>query len=383
VSRFLIAATVLALPLLAGRPGLAAPKPSAGAKAAPVAQTSIAPKRLEIAPPDFGQLARLAVEKSLPLLQSSSATFIANRQCFSCHHQGLTMMTVGLARERGFKVNETLAQAQTQDLNAQVGGLKELLRAAEQDKAAERKIDFFMVDPSISVGYVMAGLKADRHTPDEVTALAAGYLARKQADDGHWPLLTARPPHESSEFCTTALGILALRTFGPTEEAATARAIARGRNWLASAPAKTTEDLSFRLLGLAWANAGPEELRKATDALLAEQRDDGGWGQIPGRASDAYATGQALVALRQGGMATTEPAFMRGFVNLILTQKPDGSWLVPTRTNPAQPYFESGFPHGKSQFISCAGSAWATMALLYVAQPAPAKTTAFVPTAKP
>jgi hypothetical protein len=30
---------------------------------------------------------------------------------------------------------------------------------------------------------------------------------------------------------------------------------------------------------------------------------------------------------------------------------------------PVQPYFESGFPHGKSQFISSAATCWATMAL--------------------
>jgi hypothetical protein len=29
-----------------------------------------------------------------------------------------------------------------------------------------------------------------------------------------------------------------------------------------------------------------------------------------------------------------------------------------------QPYFESGFPHGRSQFISCAATCWATMALV-------------------
>jgi hypothetical protein len=30
---------------------------------------------------------------------------------------------------------------------------------------------------------------------------------------------------------------------------------------------------------------------------------------------------------------------------------------------PIQPYFESGFPHGRNQFISAAGTNWAAMAL--------------------
>jgi ankyrin repeat protein len=48
---------------------------------------------------------------------------------------------------------------------------------------------------------------------------------------------------------------------------------------------------------------------------------------------------------------------------------PDGSWLVPTRHHPptpGNPYVEAGFPHRESQFISCAGSNWAAVALLSV-----------------
>jgi hypothetical protein len=37
---------------------------------------------------------------------------------------------------------------------------------------------------------------------------------------------------------------------------------------------------------------------------------------------------------------------------------------VRSRTWPFQPYFDSSFPHGKDQWISAAGTAWATLALL-------------------
>ena len=45
------------------------------------------------------------------------------------------------------------------------------------------------------------------------------------------------------------------------------------------------------------------------------------------------------------------------------TQLEDGSWYVRNRSIPFQPYFESGFPHGDHQFISAAGTNWATQAL--------------------
>jgi uncharacterized protein (TIGR03067 family) len=86
--------------------------------------------------------------------------------------------------------------------------------------------------------------------------------------------------------------------------------------------------------------------------------------------SDAYATGTALVALHQAGsLPTTDPAYRRGVAFLLKTQQEDGSWLVRSRSKPLQPYYESGFPHGKDQFISSAASAWATTALALTCPP--------------
>ena len=48
---------------------------------------------------------------------------------------------------------------------------------------------------------------------------------------------------------------------------------------------------------------------------------------------------------------------------LLNTQFADGSWFVKTRAIPLQPPLEIGFPHGRDQWISAAGTNWATMAL--------------------
>jgi hypothetical protein len=37
----------------------------------------------------------------------------------------------------------------------------------------------------------------------------------------------------------------------------------------------------------------------------------------------------------------------------------DGTWFVKSRAFPVQPYFETGFPHGRNQFISTAAIALA------------------------
>jgi hypothetical protein len=135
--------------------------------------------------------------------------------------------------------------------------------------------------------------------------------------------------------------------------------------WLASAQASTNEDRTFRLLGLAWAGASRAAIADAVRELRATQRADGGWAQIDTLDADAYATGQALVALQMaGGVPTGDPAYQRGVAYLRKTQHDDGSWMVKARTVALQPQFDSGFPGGRDQWISAAGTAWAAMALV-------------------
>ena len=122
----------------------------------------------------------------------------------------------------------------------------------------------------------------------------------------------------------------------------------------------------MQLLGLGWSGLSAQNvtLKKFVSELLWDQRPDGGWAQLPTLESDAYATGQALVALREaGGLAVSSPAYRRGVQFLLNTQREDGSWYVKTRAIPLQPYFESGFPYGRDQWISAAATNWATTAL--------------------
>jgi hypothetical protein len=51
-------------------------------------------------------------------------------------------------------------------------------------------------------------------------------------------------------------------------------------------------------------------------------------------------------------------------------QQEDGSWFVRSRAMTFQPYFDAGFPHGFDQWISAAGTSWATLALSLAAPPA-------------
>jgi hypothetical protein len=75
-------------------------------------------------------------------------------------------------------------------------------------------------------------------------------------------------------------------------------------------------------------------------------------------------------------MATSDATYQRAVRFLLNTQQEDGSWYVKTRALAIQPFFDAGFPHGFDQWISAAGTSWATMALSLAAPPAKSHATA-------
>ena len=155
----------------------------------------------------------------------------------------------------------------------------------------------------------------------------------------------------------------ALQLYGNPRNPADRQAIRLAAHWLRTHTPRNTEDHTFRLLGLVWSRAPAALRRSASQALLAQQRADGGWAQLDYRDSDAYATGQVLVALREAGVSLTSPAYRRGLRYLLDNQLEDGTWLVRTRAVFTQHYFESGFPHGIDQFVSAAATHWSVQAL--------------------
>jgi ankyrin repeat protein len=299
--------------------------------------------------PAVARSARAAVEKSLPLLQKADVVFLRKAGCVSCHNNSLTEMTIAVARKNGFPVDEATAQAQLSTIRVYLESWRERVL---QDIPIPGGVD--------TIGYILAGVAAANYPPDPATDALARYVKRRQAADGGWRIAAQRPPIESSDIEVTAIAVRVLQVYAPRpQQADYGSAARRGAIWLSHAQPKTTEDHVYRLLGLGWAGGSRESVRKAARELMALQRADGGWAQLPSLASDAYATGQALTALVQ----VKDPAWQRGVRFLLSTQLEDGSWYVASRAIPGQPYFDSEFPHERDQFISAAATNWATMAL--------------------
>jgi hypothetical protein len=302
-----------------------------------------------------------AIGKALPLLLKGAEGHVAQRTCFACHNQALPILAFTTARERDFAVRSEDLDKQLRFIAAFLDGNRENYL---QGKGQGGQVD--------TAGYALFTLELGGWQPDATTEAVVEYLLLRYKDLDHWRATSNRPPSEASSFTTSYLALRALRYWGKLEHRdRIAARIATVRGWLLQAAALDTEDRVFRLWALHAAGADDKDLRSAVAELVQSQRADGGWGQTAALDSDAYATGSVLVVLHQaGGLATSDPLYQRGVAFLLKTQQEDGSWLVRSRSRPFQTYYESGFPHGKDQFISMAASGWAATALALTCPPA-------------
>ena len=238
-----------------------------------------------------------------------------------------------MAKARGVKVDQLMA-------SHSVAATEEVMRKYRDAVIAGETVASVAFVPYALLERIEAELPA---TPD-IDAMVAG-LASRQTPDGSWqPVNEIRPPINGSAVVATALAVRALRTYAPpAHRAEMDRRVANGRAFLAKTIPEDTQDRAFKLLGLLWSGAPAAEVADEKAALLALQRADGGWGQLPAMAPDAYATGQALYALRAAGVTATATAYQKGVDYLLRTQLQDGTWFVRTRSFPVQRVLRNRF----------------------------------------
>jgi ankyrin repeat protein len=296
-----------------------------------------------------------AAARAVAGLQASQTVWEAQMKCASCHHQLLPALAFRVARQHGIPVDEQAAMAE--------------VRYAFDFNRLDEDIEMPHLLPAAGDGYRMVAAEAVGMPPNLSAAVRVRALLSLQRPGGEWLESSQRPPSSHSRFASAAFALRAIQLYHHSRDADRAlKAVARAREWLAGHRAPDTEGRAFQLLGLLWADADPVLRRKFARELEATQREDGGWGSVEGRASEAYSTGEALYALRESaGVTTTDLKWRRGIEFLLRTQAADGSWHVPSRLHdPARlspPYFESGYPYGHDQFLSAAGASWAVMAL--------------------
>lgn len=334
------------------------------------------PASTVVAQPAVPAETRQAAQKALTLLESSTRTWMKNGKCFTCHHQGLMFRVARTARERGLPLDEALLQQNALRTLAYIGTLDGVIQG----------LDF--IDPALVQGLELVAAHDVGVPPNVTYAAMARRIARLQSPAGNWITTDRRPPQAASNFTATAIALQAIEHHLPARLADLKHDVyRRAREWLLTATPRDTQDRTMALVALKVAGAPADAIKARAEGLVALQRPDGGWAQLPTRDSDAYATGQVLVSLLESGaIAAGDRPYQRGLRYLIDSQRPDGSWFVVSRIHHQLPLnppdFDMGFPYGHDKIISFLGTGWATVALASALDRAPAvrvDTAAFAP----
>ena len=299
---------------------------------------------------------REAISRALAVSQPVAAKFLHNGGCSSCHSQYLNGMAVGAARSAGVKTEPALENDDTRATLILRGSLQEAFFQAQEPG-----------DSREAVGFALLQLASAGVPQSLVIDSMVHHMAAMQRKEGDWQTFEGRPPIESGEFGQTARAIRALRSFPiPARKDEFEQRIQRAAAWVEKAEPLTTEDRTMQILGLVW--AGHTAPAGRVKELVGKQRTDGGWGQTDYHQSDAFATGEALWALHESGMTSSDPVYRRGVDFILRTQQEDGTWHVVSRSFGFQPYFQSGFPYEQDQWISQAGTAMAVIGLSFAAK---------------
>lgn len=301
---------------------------------------------------DVARARKVAITRGLDFLVRDAQAWKAEHQCVSCHHAGLVRWALQESRQRGIAVDEPVLDFLTAWIADSGPGTTSVPRPPEAPRALNTKALWFAL-----------ALGPDASPAERARDGFAGFirtLTADQMEDGRWVAWpnTRAPMFGNSEASVTALAALALIPSASREDATARPALGRALTWLkSSAPDAELQSLTMRLVVWQRTEQPAAEIGQLTQRLRRAQRHDGGWSQVPGLPSDAWATGQALYALAD--QAGGEQSLLRGQQYLLANQRPDGSW--PMESRPTSP---GGEPAGLLVPITGAGSAWAVLGLV-------------------
>lgn len=300
---------------------------------------------------------RQAIERGLTFLQADALKWRAERTCATCHHGTFTVLVLAEARQNGISIEaEKLAET--------VKWAKERLSRIDEPRdprPGPNMVNTAALYLALFAQFVPA---QDIISPEELNKIR-GHLLRHQEANGSWawsaaPAENRPPPFFESDEVATLLALLALEGDNANDDLRSSRQ--KAIDWLAKADeTDTTQAAALRLLWRKRAEPAAD-VQPQIERFFNRQRSDGGFAQLADRASDAYATGQALYILNLLGVPNNRPEIQRAVGFLVAAQRDDGSWDMIRRGH------EGVTPSAYVVPIKYFGSAWATLGLIRSAQ---------------
>lgn len=309
------------------------------------------------------------VDRAIDYIQKESASWLSVRQCAACHHAPMPFWALGEADRQGYAIDKQYLADKIESLL----GSKEKLLASRIFPDPAAPPDPRPQGRGLNMGLPFLAVAA-RTLPNLTDAqkqslqLIADEIVTKQQPDGSWEFFAGlrRPPINESQTIDAAWIILALEgETGPNSSESQRMALEKARAWMAGiwkndpAVPSTIQDKVFSVLMASRAGKPRKEMQTTLDELLALQRPNGGWAQLPEMPADAYATGQVLYAMSLVDYTADQPEIKRAIDFLVATAQPDGSWTMTSRSTP------DGSPGSATLLtpITCAASSWAALSL--------------------
>jgi hypothetical protein len=288
--------------------------------------------------------------KAVAFLSREVPAWPANNGCFSCHNNGDGARALYQALRLGYSVPAEALKTTTAWLNRPAQWEQDLGDAEFKDARLAR-IQF--------AATLAEAARAKQITDRRAMAEAAALLAKDQAQDGGWPLVTGGAVGTPATYGP----ILATRLAHGTLLAADANThraeLAKSHRWLEQASFATVLDAAAIAWALAQVDspAAIKQRERAIDLLQRAESSGGGWGPYLVAPPEAFDTAVVLLALDACARDDLAPLIGRGRAWLISRQQADGSWPASTRPAGVDSY---------AQHIST--TAWALQALLATRQ---------------
>lgn len=275
--------------------------------------------------------AREAAQKGLDYLAAEAVAWQKRANCYGCHVQAVTVEAFSIGAHHQYTIDGDAFDAVVDGMLDKKGG-------------AHKKGGFGHFKRDIARTAKVLGAAAfarydqwvDTRVSEELVA-EAERLREMQNDDGSLDIEWGPRPVVVGAVQFAAQAIVTWKqAYDRTADDVWLTAVQRSEEYLQNVVAgwgatePYMQEVSYAIIGLLAAGVhGTEDtMEDLKRRLLAQQRPDGSWTYGPGekRASEAFATGQTLYALRLLGMTDADAPIANGTAWLIGQQRSGGSW---------------------------------------------------------
>ena len=291
----------------------------------------------------------VAIDRGTAFLTKDALAWKSEHHCVSCHHAGLVIWALREAKAHGRAVDDAvLAELTKWTAESSGDGKTSVPRPEGIPQAFNEK--------AVSLALALVSDPDPDAAAREALKRLLQTVKEDQLDDGHWASWPeTRPPiFGNSDERATLVATLALLKAADGGDNAAKAARDCAAAWLATT--KSDDDpqsVALRVVLATRLGHDSAEIQPLAQRILERQNADGGWSQIAGMPSDAWATGQALFALAHAGLKADQAAIRAGQAFLVGSQRADGSWPMTSPHQAGRRGLEK--PHSHHRRRQCLG----------------------------